>query len=71
MGSYRGILFVTWQGQTKEKVLDQNSVCREKNDEFSFSVKLMPKLMRLGHVGLMVANTVVLESVFSSKVQMP
>ena len=39
----------------------------EKNDEFSFSVKLMPKLMRLGHVGLMVANIVVLDSVFSFK----
>ena len=39
----------------------------KKNDEFSFSTKLMPKLVCLGHVGLMVANVVVLDSVFSFK----
>ena len=39
----------------------------KKNDEFSFSAKLMPKLARLGHVGLMVANAVILDSVFSFK----
>ena len=57
----------------------------KKNDEFSFSAKLvclelkpklvylelMPKLVRLGHVGFIVANVVVLDSVFPSKVQMP
>ena len=32
-----------------------------------FSAKLMSKLVRLGHVGLMVANTVVLDNVFSFK----
>ena len=30
-----------------------------------FSAKLMPKLVRLGHVGFMLANVVVLNSVFS------
>ena len=41
-------------------VLDRNSVCGEKNYEFSFSVKLVSKLVCL-------ANTVVLDSVFSFK----
>ena len=39
----------------------------KKNDEFSFLAKLIPKLVCLGHVGLMVANAVVLDSVFSFK----
>ena len=41
-------------------VLDRNSVCGEKNYEFSFSAKLMLKLMCL-------ANVVVLNNVFSFK----
>ena len=40
---------------------------RKKNDEFSFSAKLIFKLMRLGHIGFMVANIVVLDSFFSFK----
>ena len=39
----------------------------KKNDEFRFSAKLMPKLVRLGNVGFMLANAVVLDSVFSFK----
>ena len=42
------------------RVLDRNSVCEEKNGEFSFSTKLMSKLVCL-------ANAVVLDSVFSFK----
>ena len=34
-----------------------------KNDEFSF----LAKLIRLGHVGFMVANAVLLDNVFSFK----
>ena len=33
-------------------VLDRHSVFGEKNDGFSFSVKLMPKVMCLSNVGL-------------------
>ena len=40
----------------------------KKNDELSFSAKLMPKLVYLGHVGFMLANVVVLDSVFSFKI---
>ena len=39
----------------------------EKNDEFSFLIKLMFKLVRLGHVGFMLANVVVFDNVFSFK----
>ena len=40
----------------------------KKNDEFSFSVKLIPKLVRLGQVGFMLANAVVFYSGFSFKI---
>ena len=42
------------------RVLDRNSICGEKNDEFSFSAKLMSKVVRL-------ENVVVLNIVFSFK----
>ena len=37
---------------------------RKKNNEFSFSTKLMPKLVGLGHIGFMLANV---EFSFSTK----
>ena len=40
----------------------------KKNDDFSFSAKLMPKLVRPGQVGFMLANAVVLDSGFSFKI---
>ena len=39
----------------------------KKNNKFSFSIKLMSKLVRLGHARFMVANVVVLDIVFSFK----
>ena len=46
--------------EKKFGVLDRNSVCEEKNDEFSFSIKLISKLVCL-------ANAVVFYSVFFFK----
>ena len=62
------VLVLTRKRRINEGVLDRNSVFGEKNDEFSFSVKLMPKLVRLGHVGFMLANVIVLNKVFSFKI---
>ena len=49
------------------RVLDRIVLVGKKNDELSFLVKIMPKLVRLGHVGFMVANAVILDNVFSFK----
>ena len=59
----RSFMVVCTNGQLKrrkQRVLNRNSICRKKNNEFSFSIELMLKLVCL-------ANSVVFYSVFSFK----
>ena len=51
-------LFINFESSCR--ALDRNSICRKKNDEFSFSDKLIHKLVCL-------ANVIILDSVFSFK----